>query len=246
MAKYSTGSAAPTSIPTEVGEIYKDTSSGIVYQANGIIGAGDWEIIEDPTGALAAAAALISDTAYDATSWNAVTGIAPSKNAVRDQVETMLTSISDKASSSSLTSGLALKLNVSNFSVGFAALNAATTGVAALFGTAIPDNAIIKQVYYDVVSTFIDNGTAGDADSATIKIGLEDQDNDVLAAVAISDGGNPFDAGIHAGIQVGTAATMIKLSAARQLAVTWTAGTGDSTALTAGAMNVFVEWVQGA
>lgn len=32
-------------------------------------------------------AALVSDTAYDATSWNGVTTIAPSKNAVRDQVE---------------------------------------------------------------------------------------------------------------------------------------------------------------
>lgn len=37
--------------------------------------------------------ALISDTAYDATTWNSVGGIAPSKNAVRDQIETMLTSM---------------------------------------------------------------------------------------------------------------------------------------------------------
>ena len=34
----------------------------------------------------------VSDTAYDATSWNGVTTIAPSKNAVRDQIEAMLTS----------------------------------------------------------------------------------------------------------------------------------------------------------
>lgn len=32
------------------------------------------------------AAALVSDTAYDATSWNGVTTIAPSKNAVRDKL----------------------------------------------------------------------------------------------------------------------------------------------------------------
>lgn len=37
-----------------------------------------------------AIAAVISDTAYDASSWNGVTGVAPSKNAVRDQVETLL------------------------------------------------------------------------------------------------------------------------------------------------------------
>jgi hypothetical protein len=38
-------------------------------------------------------ASHISDTAYDATSWNAVTTIAPSKNAVRDKIETMDTAI---------------------------------------------------------------------------------------------------------------------------------------------------------
>jgi microcystin-dependent protein len=35
----------------------------------------------------------VSDTAYDATSWNGVTTIAPSKNAVRDKIDTMDTAI---------------------------------------------------------------------------------------------------------------------------------------------------------
>jgi len=39
----------------------------------------------------------VSDTAYDATSWNGVTTIAPSKNAVRDKIDTMDTSIALKA-----------------------------------------------------------------------------------------------------------------------------------------------------
>lgn len=33
---------------------------------------------------------LVSDTAYDATTWNGVTTIAPSKNAVRDKIESMV------------------------------------------------------------------------------------------------------------------------------------------------------------
>lgn len=33
--------------------------------------------------------AMISDTAYNATSWNGVTTIAPSKNAVRDKIESL-------------------------------------------------------------------------------------------------------------------------------------------------------------
>lgn len=40
--------------------------------------------------------AVVSDTAYNASTWDAVTTIPPSKNAVRDQIETMLTSISGK------------------------------------------------------------------------------------------------------------------------------------------------------
>jgi Zn-dependent alcohol dehydrogenase len=31
----------------------------------------------------------VSDTAYDATSWNGVTDVAPSKNAVRDKIESL-------------------------------------------------------------------------------------------------------------------------------------------------------------
>jgi hypothetical protein len=50
------------------------------------------------TDALAKAAA-VSDIAYNATSWDSVTDVAPSKNAVRDQVETMLTSIAGKQAS---------------------------------------------------------------------------------------------------------------------------------------------------
>jgi hypothetical protein len=40
-------------------------------------------------GASGLADTFVSDTAYDATSWNGVTGVAPSKNAVRDQFEAL-------------------------------------------------------------------------------------------------------------------------------------------------------------
>lgn len=41
-------------------------------------------------------ALIVDNTAYDATSWNGVTTIAPSKDAVRDQVEALITSIAAK------------------------------------------------------------------------------------------------------------------------------------------------------
>lgn len=47
-----------------------------------------------------AKSACVSDTAYNATTWDGVTDVSGSKNAIRDQIEVMLTSISGKASSS--------------------------------------------------------------------------------------------------------------------------------------------------
>ena len=126
--------------------------------------------------------------------------------------------------------------------VTYTALNAATTGVAISLGRSIPSGAIIKQVYYVVQTTFLDSGTAGNADTSTISIGAN-TNVDLKAAVAISNGANPWDAGIAAGIPVNTAATMIKLTAARSIKVVWTAGTGDATALTAGVMDIYVDYV---
>ncbi len=53
--------------------------------------------------------ALVSDVAYDASSWNGVTGIAPSKNAVRDKFESLTdpsTLISDTAYNASSWDGV--------------------------------------------------------------------------------------------------------------------------------------------
>lgn len=53
---------------------------------------GDYDdLINAPT-----LGSVVSDTAYDATSWDSVTGVAPSKNAVRDKVVSMQTDIDAK------------------------------------------------------------------------------------------------------------------------------------------------------
>ncbi len=51
--------------------------------------------------------ALVSDVAYDATTWNSVAGVCPSKNSVRDEVEALITSIASKQSSDSTLTSLA-------------------------------------------------------------------------------------------------------------------------------------------
>lgn len=118
-------------------------------------------------------------------------------------------------------------------------------------GVYIPDNAIIINAWYDVVTTFTD----GADDSATIALGLETQDADALkVAIAISDATNVWDAGIHGTlinnfaldgnaltqIAMGAArsATFVKTTAERQLV----AVVADD-ALSAGKLNLFVEYV---
>ena len=101
-------------------------------------------------------------------------------------------------------------------------------------GVTLPDNAIIKRAWYDVLTTF--QSTAGGTDKATIAISAEGA-NDIVAAVAIETGA-PWDGGLHDAIEDSTAANMVKLTAAREL----TATVGVC-ALTAGKLLLFVEYV---
>jgi len=101
----------------------------------------------------------------------------------------------------------------------------------------LPDNAIITDSYYDVITTFVDDGT----DATTISIDSE-ATGDVKGTIAISDGTNPWDAGIHDGESNGTASKMKKMTADRYLAVTITLG-GASTVVSAGKMNIYTEYI---
>lgn len=128
-------------------------------------------------------------------------------------------------------------VKVQKFTVGFAALNTATTGVAALFGTAIPVGAIVVRSFIRSTTSFAGNGDSG----STLKVGLQDAaaTGDVHASGALS----VYAAGLVEGVSTGSAATMKPVSTtAKQLAVIWTIG-GTDTALTAGAMDVYVEYV---
>lgn len=122
---------------------------------------------------------------------------------------------------------------------------------ALTLGVYIPDNAVITTVFIDVVTTFTD----GASDAATIAIHAQSA-NDIVAAIAISNASNVWDAGVR-GSKIGypalgvdaahdtalevaalTAASYLKLTAERQLTVT--VGTA---ALTAGKMHIFAEYV---
>jgi len=83
-------------------------------------------------------------------------------------------------------------------------------------GVTIPGNAIILRAYYDVLTTFTSAG-----DTATIALGVP-TDGDIVAAIAINDGSNPWDAGLF-----DTGTSLIKITA-DDVSITGEAvGTGD-------------------
>lgn len=116
-------------------------------------------------------------------------------------------------------------------------------------GIYLPTKAIVTKAWVDVVTTFTD----GASDTATIALKIEGT-GDLVAAIAISDSTNPWDAGLHdtkvnnfaldgnsltqVAMAAARAATMIKTTAIREITATVA-----TAALTAGKMNVFVEYV---
>jgi hypothetical protein len=128
--------------------------------------------------------------------------------------------------------------------------NTAQRPIAAYgLGVYIPTKAVITRVWIDVVTTF----TSAGADAGTIAIHLQTA-NDVVAAIAISDASNVWDAGIH-GSKIGFpaladtatetalvvaalfAGSVLKTTAEREITATVAVQ-----ALTAGKANIFIEY----
>lgn len=116
-------------------------------------------------------------------------------------------------------------------------------------GVYLPDNAVIINAWVDVITTF-----TSATDAATIALKVEGA-GDLTAAIAISDASNVWDGGIH-GCLPGSyaeatvagdtaildaarkAASYVKTTAVREITATVAVE-----ALTAGKMNVYVEYV---
>jgi len=129
--------------------------------------------------------------------------------------------------------------------------NTAERPIAAYgLGVYIPDNAVITRAWVDVVTTF----TSAGADAGTIALHVQAAD-DIVAAIAISDASNVWDAGIH-GSKIGFpaiagstasdtalevaalfAASMLKTTDVREITATVA-----TQALTAGKLNVYLEY----
>lgn len=116
-------------------------------------------------------------------------------------------------------------------------------------GVYLPTKAIVLRTWVDVITTFTSAN-----DSATIAL-LVQSAGDIVAAIAISDASNVWDAGLHGGV-IGAyaeatvagdtaildaarkSASMLKLTAERELTATVAVQ-----ALTAGKAVIFVEYL---
>lgn len=103
------------------------------------------------------------------------------------------------------------------------------------FAETLPDNAIVTRFFYDVITTL-----TSATDAATVAFGIATDDAaGLLAAVAISDAGNPFDAGYHDGIQDGAASNFAEKTTAERALIMVIA----VEAVTAGKLVGFAEYV---
>jgi predicted RecA/RadA family phage recombinase len=111
-----------------------------------------------------------------------------------------------------------------------------TGAIGSYYGDALPDNAVVLHSSYEVLTTL-----TSATDAATGALGVETDDvAGLLAAIAISNGANPWDAGYFDGIQDGAAANFsVKTTAAgRRLQFDVAVE-----ALTAGKFIAWAQWV---
>jgi hypothetical protein len=102
-------------------------------------------------------------------------------------------------------------------------------------GITLPDKAVVVGGFVDVITTCQTEG----ADAGTMALSVESA-NDIVAAIAVSEGTNPWDAGLHAIVPKSNTpeTTGVKLTAAREI----TATIGGQ-AFTAGKFVVFLHFV---
>lgn len=110
----------------------------------------------------------------------------------------------------------------------------AVTRADGLGDLTIPEGAIITNAWYNVNTTF-----KSATDAATIAIGVETDDaTGIVAAVAISNGGNPWGAGVHQAVpDIATVADYTNIATAERRIIYTLAGAEN---LTAGELHLHI------
>jgi hypothetical protein len=128
-------------------------------------------------------------------------------------------------------------VRVQRVTVSYTDLNAAGSGVAAFFGSAIPDKAWIVYSWYRVRTTFTGNGNSG----SVIRMGVGDNAG-LKAETGITSGS--YTAGTIPTLVTATPSSFFQNSGAQIPSLRWTAAGTDS-ALASGLLDLWVHWVPG-
>lgn len=129
-------------------------------------------------------------------------------------------------------SGNLLSYTTYQFDVG---VDGGVTGTFALRGTQLPINARITRAWYEVTQTF-----TSASDASAISIGIDGDDDDgIVAPIAISNVANPWDLGVHSTIQNGLTDNISELTTSSRNIELVLAGE----ALNAGRLVLFVEYM---
>ena len=171
----------------------------------------------------------VTSTAAELNILDGVTSTAAELN-ILDGVTATAAEINSLDDSAVFADGLS-RVRVASATYDFAVDGGAISAID--LGVTLPDNAIILDGMVDVITTLT---TAG-ADAGTIALHANAAD-DIVTAIAVSDGTNPWDEGLRAIKQLGTSTTVTKLTAARAITAT-IAGQ----AVTAGKFVVFLRYV---
>ena len=170
----------------------------------------------------------VTSTAAELNILDGVTATAAELNILDGVTSTAaeLNSLDDSAAFGDGLSRVRVATATYDFAVDGGAISAIDLGVT------LPDNAMILDGMVDVITTLTSAG-----DTATIALHAEAA-GDIVAAIAINDGTNPWDAGLRAIKQLGTSTTATKLTAARAITATIAVE-----AVTAGKFVVFLRYV---
>jgi len=178
----------------------------------------------------------LSDLAIDSLTLGgtAVSAAAAELN-ITDGLLATADELNKAADATALTADGLLRMGVARATYDFAVDGGAISAIGS--GVTIPDNAVVIGGFVDVVTTCQSAG----ADAGTMAIHVQGA-NDIVSAIAISDGSNPWDAGLKAIVPKSNTpeSTGIKLTAARE--ITFTIG---GQIFSAGKFTVFLHYVVG-
>lgn len=146
-------------LPSATGILLTDTA----IETDPNLASLDDDLVPSSLAAKSYADAKVSDTAYDAGTWNGVTAIAASKNAVRDKIETLQPALSGTYSLASFTdpgngvASAAMGGTIGTFIHGYVTYTPGTGGTAA--STFAVETAIASGTYTDIL--IVGAGTQG-------------------------------------------------------------------------------------